>query len=492
MSSAIQDIKDELWNATIKFLMKNIFPENYLSTREGSKVGEKFYENDKIKQYQWYYLSGDYPRSILYSHIIPNFLLDMKIYSNSINLVQDYSESEDLRRHFDTNFNDLETKVLLSDSFNYLILIPTFRVLFPRSTKEIELDSQHLIKNLANVESPYGIWDFRKIPESWSRRWERTANASFEVKYAIKKRMATEAHYDDNTNPVTPFNSLGIINEFDEKIRSIYEFFLCYGRESEFGYFTFGEEYYIRLPPFFQAYPNFKNYIFSKFPPPFTYLDLNLPEEHPYYYDWVKIWNENYTNFYNNFYHSASLQENDIFRYALEVLRTFINIPYDQILNFLLISTFEGLLYQRDVYKSLNTHKIKFAITTVITKHNKRVPCTKVFLEMCQDQKEYWQYIFQNKYPLATPLKEFKTKADLEYFINFSFTYRNNIAHPESIKPINIKEEYLYPHSTMEQILSQFVKENFPFFILFLLRTWLKKGFKTKTEWYHYILNLIK
>lgn len=56
-----------------------------------------------------------------------------------------------------------------------------------RSTKEIELDSQHLIKNLANVESPYGIWDFRKIPESWSRRWERTANASFEVKYAIKK-----------------------------------------------------------------------------------------------------------------------------------------------------------------------------------------------------------------------------------------------------------------------------------------------------------------
>ncbi len=199
------------------------------------------------------------------------------------------------------------------------------------------------------------------------------------------------------------------------------------------------------------------------------------------------------TDFYNNFYHSAtSLQENDIFRYALEVLRTFINIPYDLIQNFLLISTFEGLLYQRDVYKSLNTHKIKFTITNDVTKHNKRVPCTKVFLEIYQDQKEYWQYIFQNKYPLAASLKEFKTKADLEYFINLSFTYRNNIAHPENIKPINIKEEYLYPHSTMEQILSHFIKENFPFFILFLLRTWLKKGFKTKTEWYHYILNLIK
>lgn len=495
LSSLIQNIKDLLWESTLEFLKSDFSYKEYIHTKEGSLILGELFKNEKVSQFQWYCLSGNIPYDLLSNYIIPNFLLTIKIYVNSINLVNDYSESEDLQKYFDTRFNDLETEVLLSENFKYLILIPTFRVLFPQGTKETRLDSQHTIKNLAYIESPYDIWNFKEIPKSWSRRWDRTANASIEVEFLIKKKLATEAPYNENTDPVAPFNSFGRLNDFDEKIRSIYEFFLCYGRESDFGGCTFGEKYYIKLPPFFQPYPHFKNFIISKFPPPYAYLDLNLPKEHPHYHDWIKIWNEKYMTFYKNFYYtSTSHEENEIFRYALEVLRTFINIPYNNIQNFLLISTFEGILYQGDVYKILNNNKAKYNMPTDITKNNKRTPCTKVFLEVCQEQEQYWQYIFQKKYPLSDPLKDFETKEDIVYFIDLSFTYRNNIAHPEKVTPINIKEEYISPHPTMGDIwiLIQFIKDNFPFFILFLLRTWLKKGFKTKNEWYNYILNLVK
>lgn len=493
MNSVIQDIKDLFWESTLELLNKDISPMEYGSTKDGSLVSEEIHKNDNIKQFQWDYLSNSTPRDIISNHIIPNFLLKMKIYANNINLTQDFSDSDDLAKYFDEQFERLETDVFISVDFNYLIMIPTFRVLFPNDTEEIVLDSHHIIKNLTYMDSPYVKKDFSDIPKSWSRRWERTANASIEVKYSIKKRLVNEPPYDENTNPMAPFNSLGIFNEFDEKIRSIYDFLLCYGRKFDFGACTFGEKYYIKLPPFFQTYDIFENFIISNFPPPYTYLDLNLPVDHPHFHDWVTIWNKDYNNFYKNFYSNLkSQEENRIFRYALEVLRTYINIPYDRINNFLLISTFEGLLFQGSIYKALNNNLANYGMTKKITENNKRVPCTKVFLEVCNEQVEYWQYIFQNKYPLSIKLNDFKTKEDIEYFIDLSFTYRNNIAHPEKITPINIRKEYLDPHTTMEETLAHFIWKNFPYFILFLLRIWLKKGFTTKTEWYNYIFNLIK
>ena len=79
----------------------------------------------------------------------------------------------------------------------------------------------------------------------------------------------------------------------------------------------------------------------------------------------------------------------------------------------------------------------------------------------------------------------------MKYLINLSFNYKNNIAHPENITPITIKKEYLCDPKPTEEInvLIHLIKFHFPFFILFLLQTWLKKGLKTKTEWYNYILN---
>ena len=62
-----------------------------------------------------------------------------------------------------------------------------------------------------------------------------------------------------------------------------------------------------------------------------------------------------------------------------------------------------------------------------------------------------------------------------------------------SVKPIDIKEEYLYEPRPAEEIwiLIHFIRFECPLFLVFLLRTWLKKGFKNKVEWYDYILNLI-
>ena len=281
---------------------------------------------------------------------------------------------------------------------------------------------------------------------------------------------------------------------FDEKIRSLYEFFLCYGHSTGLGSLMFGDKCFIKLPPFFQSNPFLEKSLGSKFPPPYTFLELNLPEDHPQYHNWRKLWKENYINFFNIFYKDTTTQkQNDIFRFTLEVLRTFMNIPYNRIQSFLLISTFEGILYHKDIYKKLNTQKSKYSLAKDITKNNKRVPCIKTFLEICEDQKEYWQGIFQHEFPLKIPLKKFDTKNNLEYFLNLSFDIRNNIAHPESIKEIKIEEKYLYDRPPPEEIsvLIHFIKFELPFFLKFLIKTWLNNGYTTKAEWYDYILNLM-
>lgn len=494
MTILIPDVKKDFWDYILKFLDSKSSNKEFLSTKEGHSILELMHSNEKINKYQWYYTSDIYPRDLLYEYIIPNFILSIKFYTDSINLSENFSESDDLKKFFDDQFEKLETEILLSDSFNYLILIPTYRVLFPSTKNEIEFDTNHRIKNIAFQESPYGQWNFRAFSQSWDKEQERAANASFEATLSNTKRLASETPYEVDNIPMDQFCLLRN-DAFNQKIYSVFDFFLCYGPSTELGTLTIGDKCFIKTPPFFQQY----NYLLEKslsseFSPPYTFLNLNLPKGHPQYHNYVELWKSNYLDFYNNFYKDPLAQEkNDIFRYTLEVLRTFMNIPLNRIQCFLLISTFEGLMYHKKIYEKLNNQKTKYAISRTIGKGEKKIPCVKAFLEVCEDQKEYWQYIFYSKYPMEKELTEFKTKGDLEYFLDLSFKYRNNIAHPENIKPIDIKEEYLYEPRPAEEIriLIHFIRFECPLLLVFLLRTWLNKGFKNKVEWYDYILNLI-
>ncbi len=487
MITLIPDVKRDFWGYILNFLSSKNSIKEFLSTKEGHSILELMHTNKKINKYQWYYISDIYPRDLLYEYIIPNFL-------NNINLSEDFSKSDDLKKFFDGQFEKLENEILLSDSFNYFILIPIYRVLFPSTKNEIEFDANHRIKKIDFQESPYGQWNFRAFPQSWNKEQERAANASFEATLSYTKRLANETPYEVDYIPMEEFWILKN-DAFNQKIYSIFDFFLCYGPSTELGTLTIGDKCFIKTPPFFQQY----NYLLEKslsseFSPPYTFLNLALPKGHPQYHNYIELWKSNYLDFYDNFYKDPlAQQKNDIFLYTLDVLRTFMNIPNNRIQCFLLISTFEGIMYHKKLYEKLNNQKAKYVISRTIGKQEKKTPCVKAFLEICEDQKEYWQYIFYNKYPMEKKLTEFKTKVDLEYFLNLSFKYRNNIAHPEKTKNIEIKEKYLYEPRKTEDIgiLIHFINFELPLFLVFLLRTWLEKGFKNKTEWYDYILNLI-
>jgi len=493
MTTLLPDIKKAFWDYILKFLNSKNFDKAFLSSTEGSSILNLMHTNDKISKYQWYYISDGYPIDLLCEHIIHNFLFCIKLYADSKNLRDDFSEANDLKVFFDDQFEKLENEILLSDAFNYIILIPLYRVNLPSTMDEIELDTDHRIKNIDIQESPYGQWNFKAIPQSWDKGQERAADASFEANFSIKKRLA-EDFYNMGNIPMERFYILKN-DVFNQKIYSIFDFFLCYGPSSQLGTLTIGDKCFIKTPPFFQEYSHLiEKSLRSEFPAPITFLELNLSKEDPRYHNYVELWKNHYIDFYNNFYKDPLAQEkNDIFKYTLEVLRNCLDIPYDKIQCFLLISTFEGLMYHEKIYDKLNSNMPKYALSKPIEKGNKKVPCIKAFLEVCEDQMEYWQHIFYNKYPMGTEITDFKTKGDLECLLDHSFKYRNNIAHPEKVKPINLKEEYFYESQYVEKIsvLIHFIQSNFPFFLAFLLRTWLKKGFKNKDEWYNYILNLI-
>lgn len=494
MNTLIPDVKEKFWDYILKFLEGDSSHREFLLTKEGHSILDVMHKDEKINKYQWYYYSGTYPRDLLFQYIIPNFLFPIKFYTENINLKGNFSESDDLKNYFDAQFEKLENEVLLSDYFDYLILIPIYRVLLPSGIKEIEFDSDHRLKNIAYQEAPYGQWNFSAFPQFWDKEQERAANASFEACLSIKKRLVSEDPYNEENNPIDHYSILKN-DAFNQKIQSIFDFFLLFSPLTQLGTLTIGDKCFIAKPPFFQQY----SYLLEKslsfeFSPPYTFLELNLSEGHPQYFNWVELWKKNYSDFYNIFYQDTITKEhNDIFLYTLEVLRTFMNIPYNRIQCFLLISTFESILYHKDIFKKLNSQKSKYSLTEDITKHNKKIPCIKAFLEICEDQKEYWQGIFQHEFPLKVPIKKFKSKNDIEYFLNLSFIYRNNIAHPENIKEIKIEEKYLYEPCPPEEIwvLIHFIKFEFPFFLKFLLRTWLKNGYKKKAEWYDYILNLL-
>ncbi|MFX0140867.1 MAG: hypothetical protein ACFFDN_44930, partial [Candidatus Hodarchaeota archaeon] len=212
-------------------------------------------------------------------------------------------------------------------------------------------------------------------------------------------------------------------------------------------------------------------------------LYLEYPDKTVNPIDWKDIWMDKYNDFYETFYsYNIQLKDVENFRYAMEVLVAVRNIPYIHVNNFLLVSTLEGLLFLKSIKKKLS-----------LPSGGKKGTVAKIFVEISEDNNEYWQWIFQRRYSLSKPLKSFTTKQDLEEFVKSSFNYRNNIAHPEMRNPVQLKPKYLIPprsNESEESILERLILQVFPSFIMFLTRVWVNKKLKSRSEWESYLETL--
>ena len=477
--SNIQDVKNESWNLVKCCLEKDIDIEKIFIQKEGKDFLDIVYKNRKIAKFQWNYESNGTYNNLL-THYLKYFFIKILNYTKNKGLDRD---STALKVFFDEKFDLLEKEVLLSDSFNYLLLIPTFGAIFPSGIKEFILDSNHLLKDITDIDQPYNLKSFKETPKSWKHYTLDKPNASLEVKFSLNKKLSNDTPYEEGLTPFYPSGLYSNRDIFNEKLKSIHDFFICYGEKYSPGFFTFGDVYFAELPPFSQSYKHMKCYTYYGFPPPQRQLYLEYPGKAKQPIDWKKMWKKNYNNFYQTFYsYDITFADVENFRYAMDVLVAIRNIPYSNVSNFLLVSTLEGLLFLDSIKNKLK-----------LSKGDKKNTVTKTFVEISADNNEYWQWIFPRKYPLKPPLKSFATKQDLEDFIISCFIYRNNIAHPEKKIPINLKPKHLIPPSSKESeefILERLISQVFPSFLIFLIRTWLKKGFKSRTDWEIYLKSL--
>ena len=471
MNSKIPDVKDLLWKITLQVYKNKTLINNLFSTDIGKLLIEKLDQETGISKYQWNFKSNG-SANLLQAYFIPHFL------KKCLNIVNSkYDE-------FSKLFEILEKEILLSNNFTYRLKIPIFRVWFPENVKIIYFDKRHQLRDIRMEEFPYGdkepLSTFKNIPSSWSRFREEQPEASFEIELRIPKRLSHEAVYEHNFTPTAPFNPLEGTNPILEKVRSLYAFFLTHNPLYNILPFTIGDKFFLELPPFSLDNQDFTIYTYNEFPLPSGVLDLKSNNK---LNDWKGCWESNYSDFYKRYYRWTKVDEDiRIFRYALEVLSIIHRIQYVKIKNFLIISTLEGLLFHEKIKKKLK-----------ITTNEKRRPVIHAFCKVCGDQNEYWQFIFQRKYPLKIKLNSFKTEIELKKLLGCAYDYRNNIAHPKRIKNINLKPKSLRPPRSSEsdeKLLERIISNNFHLFILFLLKTWIKKKFDNVDEWMDYLLSI--
>ncbi|MHA1376390.1 MAG: hypothetical protein ACTSR7_19095 [Promethearchaeota archaeon] len=342
----------------------------------------------------------------------------------------------------------------------------------------IELDSNHIIKNITDVESPYGnhpiINNFKKPPLFWTERreqqhWERDSQTSIEISYIQEKRQNNEAPYS-----IIPYNPILGYKEkelFDEMTFSIYDFFLLYSDRHGFDPFSVSHYYWVEPPPFsdvnqFSDMRFFlKGYIYHSFPPPRAFL--RLFEEKPREF-WTSCWNAHYTWFYNAFYgQDRDLDSKRIFRYAINTLRSLSNIQHADLRVFILVSTLEGLLYKKSI-----------GIDLGYSSYNKQAPIIAIFKKITKDQGKAWIQ-FDNE--------DTSSLSNLTNFLKDAFTMRNNIAHPEKFNNPKYLPIHFYhgiPSKYHLGKLKEHIQFNFKEFLWFLLKICIYKKIRTNEQWF--------
>ena len=479
IDSKIPQIKNEIWKLFIHYLEVKTKTSFIVLDDEIGKDFLKLLGNDpQIAKYQWK-TSGSEENNILRVYI-RNFLFriarfeiyGINKYKDEINFSESFRNHSELKEFFERNFKDLEDKVLLSSNFTYTLMVPAFRISFPEGSILVDLDENHLIKNIITEECPYQIENFKKPPGFWTpfeeeQAYPKDANASFEVSMVIRKRNSEEPAYDTYTPyfPLFPARE----NLFIRKIYSIYDFFLLHSPHLDFPPLTFGHKFYLKLPPFSDQISDVRSgFIGYQFHYPTGFLDLKNQAKLD---AWKRCWKENYNNLYNTYYNEVDIYGPlRVFHYTLDTLKMRYNIPRTDITNFLLISTFEGITFRKSIKEKLGLP-------------GKSSPIAQIFVSICQEQQKKWQYAKE----------KFFTDKDLEEFIITAYQYRNNIAHPEKIESIDYKpgvlfdgvQEFLKKSDLERNIMDWFTK-----FLIFILKVWLKKKCISNNDWYKYLDSL--
>ena len=483
-----EKIKETLLKVTIESIQNRKIEENLFSTNTGKILRNEIESINNISKYQWNYRLNqiDSPRDLLEDFFLKNFIFNMYNFVSQ-NIKKNFEKNPLFLNYYNKQYDILEAEILFSPTYDYTILIPTFNFIMDDNLLQLELDSNHIITNITREEdiyqNKYGIIDFKKIPRNWEKYWNNPPYASFEIKFSLPKRKNSEPPYVGFIPPA-PFNSIRFINPVFEKVKSIFDFFYCFKRDLfSSSIFTFGDSYYVFLPPFSSSY--FEDYLRSytngEFPDPYRIFVLKKPEDIKY---WKNKWNAKYNKFYNNYFTATTGSEGfRMFKRVLDVLRVINKIEYIDLRNFLLISSFEGILYSEHIAAD----KLKYP------KYNKKGPLSEIFIKLSEEIREFWQKIFVSKYPMNKPLSSFETKDDLKKFIISAFNYRNNIAHPEKVKKIKIQPSYLKPSNPLiseEERLEFLINQYFTYFLLFLMRIWINKEFKSITQWHDYLKSL--
>ncbi len=455
------------------------YRKGYVQRIFDEEIGKQFLEDllqvPEIGRFQWKPIAGQ-EFSVLKLYL-RNFLTDLLIFTNKNSLIskskEDLIKSEIFKACFDKQYNRLEREVLLDEYFRYKILIPAFGILL-KDTKMIELDSNHIIKNITDIESPYGnhpiIKNFKKPPLFWTerreqQRWGREAQASIEVSYIQKKRQKNEVPYS-----IMPYNPI-IDREkeiIDEMIFCIHDFFMLYSERHEFVPFSISHYYWVEPPPFSDIYPFLKGYIYHSFPHPRAYLRFYEDKIREF---WTETWNAHYKWFYDAFYgQDRNLESKRIFRYAVNTLRSLSNIQNADLRVFTLVSTLEGLLYKQSI-----------GIDLGVSQYNKQSPVIAMFKKISEDQEKTWIQFCE---------VEKENHQNLIDFFKDAFRMRNNIAHPEKFNTPKYLPSHLYeglPSNYHLGKLKEYIQTNFKEFLWFLLKIWIDKKILTKELWFSYL-----
>ncbi|MFX1366959.1 MAG: hypothetical protein ACFFCE_04360 [Promethearchaeota archaeon] len=467
-------IKEETWKLVQHYLAN--FERGYESKIFNEKIGQKYVENltqtSEIGKFQWRAVAGE-EFNILPVYLM-HFLGNMYIYcqNQSIKITKmqkaELKANQGLKDHFHSQYVLLESEVLIPDYFSYQILIPAFNIIL-KDVKSLSLDINHIFINIADNEVPYDIKDFRNPPFFWSKRkeeqkWAKDATTSIEVSYNKTKRFYDEEPY--TAMPYYPLDPNGK-EEFDEIVLSIPDFFMLYSDRHEFFPFSISHYYWVKLPAFSDYFPFVKGYIHYSFPRPNAYLRMYDTDTWIF---WKSNWQSHYEWYYHAFYGDDRESESKrIFRYAVNTIRTLNNIQYADLKVFILVSTFEGLLYKKSI-----------GVDLVGNTRNKREPVIKVFKKMSEIESKKWiHFDINNKY-----------EENLEKFLNDAFTVRNNIAHPEEIKEPDFQPEFLYdgiPQIYYHGRLMEEIQINFKEFLWYLLKIWVNKKFQSNEDWYSYL-----
>ena len=446
------------------------------------EIGRRFLEDllqvPEIKKFQWNAIAGQ-EFSFLQVYL-KNFLVDLIIFADKNSLLSKSKEEllkdETLEAHFDKQYGRLESEVLLDDYFRYKILIPAFGILL-KDIKEIELDPNHIIKNIIDIESPYGsdsiMNNFKKPPLFWSERrdqqqWERDAQASIEISCIQKKKLIDEEPY--SIMPYYPILDIGK-EIFEDMILSMYDFFMLYSDRHEFVPFSVSHYYWVEPPPFSDIYPFLKGYIYHSFPPARAYIRFYEDKVKEF---WIGTWNAHYKWFYDAFYgQDTELEIKRIFRYAVNTLRSLDNIHYADLRVFILVSTLEGLLYKKSIAVDLGYRPDK-----------KQAPIIVTFRKIAEDQRKIWTQFVNGPRPYRRNIIDFFKDA---------FRMRNNIAHPEKFNTPKYLPSHLYedlPSHYHLGKLKEYIQIYFKEFLWFLLKIWIDKKILSKEQWFSYLETL--